>query len=451
MHMGRFSGFLVGIAAVSLVAGSVAAGSAQAAPAGEVECAVQSGREPARAQPEQVGLDSQRLADALAFAGGRNRFNVQVYRNNCLIGEGPTNAQTGDIAWNVWSVTKSVVSMVAGIASDQGKLDIDAPIDRYLPPGLGDQLRRSITVENLLTETSGMRVGVLTEGVTGVIPVDPNSAVQALGVPLDHQPGTVFTYSQRNVDLLSYVIELAIGEPLQQFAQRELFDPLGIARTDYYWARDRAGHTYGYAHLMIPPNDLAKLGLLASNDGRWGAQQLISQDYLHKARQPSPANPCYGYLFWLGPSCAEAASFLPGDMYLMAGLGMQNVFVMPSLNMMVTWTGVFGNVSQYGPSGVVQNTAELTHEFFRKVFGAFHEPPVEDPGPFVEPPLQLDARRFFDGNILLAVFGLGPAAYPGCNAFSCLNIPLTPPFADNAPGCLILACLGPDPRTPGIR
>jgi hypothetical protein len=56
-----------------------------------------------------------------------------------------------------------------------------------------------------------------------------------------------------------------------------------------------------------------------------------------------------------------------------------------------------------------------------------------------------------DTNILLAVFGIGPSAYPGCNVFACLNYPLAPPFADTAPGCAILACLGPGPRTPGIR
>ncbi|WP_433682027.1 serine hydrolase domain-containing protein [Nocardia sp. CA-119907] len=449
--MGRIHGFLAGIAAISLVAGGVFAGGARAETDSQVTCGVSSGREFERAAPEQVGLDSELVAQAMAFAAGRNRLNVQVFRHNCLVGEGPTNEQTGNVAWNIWSATKSIVSLLAGIAWDQGKLDLEAPIGQYLPPGLGDEQHRSITVQNLLTETSGMKVGVLTEGITGVIPVDPNSAVQALGVPLDHPPGAVFSYSQRNVDLLSYVIELAVGEPLQQFAQRELFDPLGIERGDYYWARDRAGHTYGYAHLLIPPNDFAKLGLLVSNNGRWGTQQLVSQTYLRKAHQPSPTNKCYGYLFWVGPGCAETPDFLPTDVYTMAGLGMQNVFIVPSLDLTVVWTGVFGNVSSEGILGTVQDTAELPYEFFRLLFAAFQDHRVPDPGPYVEPPLVLDPNRFVDTNILIAVFGVGPAAYPGCNVFSCLNYPLSPPFADTAPGCVILFCLGPYPRTPGIR
>ncbi|WP_028478106.1 serine hydrolase [Nocardia sp. CNY236] len=449
--MGRFGGFVVGVIAASLVLGNLFVTSADAGPVESPRCAVTSGREPQRAQPEQVGLDSDLLHEAMAFAAERNRRNVQVFRHNCLIAEGLTNDRTDDVAWNIWSATKSIVSLLAGIAWDQGNLDLDAPIGRYLPAGLGSNEHRSITVANLLTESSGLQVGVLTEGITGVIPIDPHSAVQALGMPLIDPPGTVFGYSQRAVDLLAYVVELAVAEPLQQFAHRELFAPLGIMRSDYYWARDRAGNTYGYAHLMIPPKDFAKLGLLVSNEGQWGARQIVSDNYLRQARTPSTSNPCYGYLFWIGPGCGQNADFLPADAYSMSGLGLQNVFVIPSLDLTVIWTGVFGNVSSQGPAGVATNTRELPHEFFRKVFDAFDTPPMPDPGPYVEQPARLDARAYVDLDILAAAFGIGPAAYPDCTVFACLNYPLAPPFRDIPPGCVVVGCLGSDPRTPGIR
>ncbi|WP_036566870.1 serine hydrolase [Nocardia sp. BMG51109] len=449
--MGRLLGRLAGVTVFLVAIGIVSAPPVSAAPDEFAHCRVHSGREFERAEPEQEGLNTDRLAAALDFAAGRNRLNVQVFRNNCLIGTGPANDETGRIPWNVWSATKSVVSLIAGIAWDQGKLDIAAPIGGYLPPGLGDEAHRAITVENLLTETSGLRIGLLNEGATAVVPIDPNSAVQALGLPLDTPPGSTFSYSQRNVDLLAYVLEQAVGEPLQQFAQRELFDPLGIERGDYYWARDRSAHTYGYAHLLIPPDDLAKLGLLVSNDGRWGAAQVVSDEYLRQARQPSPTNPCYGYLFWLGAGCVEMPEFLPPDTYEMSGLGLQNVFIIPSLDLTVMWTGFYGNHSERGALGTLQNSAELTHEFFRRLFAAFDEPPAPDPGPYVEPPPEVNPGDYLDPNVTLAVFGIGPYAYPGCTVLSCLNTPLAPPFADSPPGCLILACLGPDPRTPGIR
>lgn len=97
--MVRFGGLLAGVTAVTLIAGQVFAAHAQATPGhGQpaTECEVSSGREPARAEPEQVGLDSARLADALAFAQSRNRLNIQVFRHNCLIGAGSENERTGD-------------------------------------------------------------------------------------------------------------------------------------------------------------------------------------------------------------------------------------------------------------------------------------------------------------------------------------------------------------------
>ena len=448
--MGRLYGCVIGVLVVVLIGGACAT-VAPARAEDSQTCTVSSERGFERATPESAGLDAARLASALRFADERNRLNVKIFRHNCLIGSGAHNDATDTTPWNIWSVTKSVVSLIAGIAWDQGKLDIDAPIDRYLPPGLGDAAHRAITVEDLLTERSGLRVGVINEGISGVVPIDPNSAVQALGVPLDNPPGTRFSYSQRNVDLLSYVVELAVGEPLQQFAQRELFSPLGIQRSDYYWARDRSGHTYGYAHLMIPPDDLAKIAQLVAGHGDWNGVQVISADYLHRAQQTGPGRECYGYLFWARPGCIEIPSFLPPDVFAMSGLGLQDVFFIPSLDLTVVWTGVFGNHSSGGPTGILQNLTELTWEFFRRLLGAFQQPPIPDPGPYVEPPVTLDPRAFFDPYITLAIFGVGPDSYPGCSVLSCLNTPLAPPFSDAPPGCALLVCLGPDPRTPGIR
>ncbi|MFE6863823.1 serine hydrolase domain-containing protein [Nocardia sp. NPDC057668] len=447
----RERGCLAGVMAVVIIAGSVHFGGNAGATPAEFHCAQPAGREFERTTPEQAGLDSRLLTEALTFAAERNRSNVQVFRHNCLIGEGPFNDRTGSIAWNVWSVTKSVVSLVAGIAADRGKLDIDAAIGAYLPPGLGDAAHRAITVHNLLTETSGLRVGVVTEGITGVIPIDPFSAVQALAVPFENPPGTVFTYSQRNVDLLAYVIELATGEPLREFAQRELFGPIGIGRDDYYWARDRAGHTYGYAHLMLPPLDLARLGLLVSGAGRWHDRQVISAGYLRRATSPSATDHCYGFLFWTGPGCAENPEFLPPGSYSMSGFGLQHVYVIPGLDLVVVWTGLFGTHTSQGPGGLLQHGVELPHEFFRKLFAAFADGPVPEPGPYVEPPARVNPGDYVDADIALAVFGLGPSAYPGCTVLACLDTPLAPPFSDAPPGCLLQACLGTDPRTPGIR
>lgn len=414
---------------------------------------MQSGRTPETAKPEEVGMDSATLQRAVDFAAARNRLNVQVYRHNCLVATGPNNAGTGHIPWNIWSVTKSVTSLVTGIAIDQGKLDPTAPIDRYLPAGLGDAAHRAITVADLMTETSGLRQAVVSEGITGVLPIDPDSPAQALGLPLDHRPGTTFIYSQRTVDLLVYTVQSAIKEDFQAFAQRNLFDPLGIQPSDYYWKRDRSGHTYGYAHLLLPPDDLAKIGLLLANNGRWGNRQVISVDYLRHAITPTKTNSCYGYLIWLtGPGCDEPVDNMPPGSFSTSGMLSQNNFVMPSLDMMVSWTGVGGTESSQGMVGQFQKTGEVAHNFLRGVFASIRDTTVRDPGPYVEPDEgTLDVGNFIQPDVLMADVGIGPSAYPGCGMFSCLNLALAPPLVGGPPGCVIVVCLGDDPRTPGIK
>ncbi|WP_280373671.1 serine hydrolase [Nocardia abscessus] len=106
---------------------------AQAGPDELRHCAVSSGRVPETATPEEVGLDSAALRQAVALAADSTRTTLQIFRNNCLIAKGPNNARAAGVPWNLWSSTKSVVSMVAGIAVDEQRLRLDDPIGAYLP------------------------------------------------------------------------------------------------------------------------------------------------------------------------------------------------------------------------------------------------------------------------------------------------------------------------------
>lgn len=418
-------------------------GTANAAPAELTRCAVTDGRKPQTATPEEVGIDSAALRDAVRFAADPTRRNVQVFRNNCLIATGPRNDQTGGLPWNLWSSTKSVVSLVAGIAIDEGRLRLDDPIDAYLPAGLGDAAHRAITVRSLLTETSGVQVAVASEGVTGLAQLDPNVVAQALAMPIEKPQGVEWKYSQRAVDLLVYVVQRSVGADFQAYAQRKLFDPLGIRRTDYYWGRDRSGNTYGYAHLVMPPDDFAKLGLLIAGHGDWQGRQVISAEYLEQASRPTPTNQCYGFLLVVnGPGCTVELPGLPADAVKMGGMMRQDNFIVPSLGLLVSWTGVTV------PGGAVS----FPHDVLRGIVAAFREPRLPDPGPYVQQPdISLADPMISNPDATFGALGLGPYAYPGCGPLECLGAPLAPPFGDWPPGCFVLGCAGPDPATPGIR
>ena len=395
-------------------------------------CALSDGPSQPTATPESVGMDAAKLNAAIAFAFQRNRSSVQVYRNNCLVGAGPDDWASGDRRWALWSVTKSIVSMLTGIAYDEGRIGLDDSIGNYLPDGVGDAAHRAVTIRELLQETSGLRSATVSESAPGVTQIEPNIALQALGTPLKYPPGSTYEYNQRAVDLLAYIVERAVGQPLQTFAQQKLFGPIGIGEHDYYWAQDRSGNTYGYSFMFMSPNDLSKLGLLMLADGEWNGQRLLSSDYIQQALTPSPQNRCLGLLFWLGrPGCREPVSGAPPDTFAMSGLGGQNTFVIPSLDMVVTWTGIFGNNSNLGIAGTIQNTAELPHNFFRMLSASVTDVAVPDPGPYVEPPIPAnDLGPFTDLDITLAIFGVGPSAYPGCNVFQCGSEPLAPPLSD---------------------
>ncbi|OJF82005.1 hydrolase [Nocardia seriolae] len=415
----------------------------RAEPDGLRHCQLSAGRQPETATPEEVGLDSAELRKAVDFASDPTRFTVQVYRNNCLVGGGPNNQRAGGVAWNLWSGTKSVVSMVAGIAVDEHKLRVDDPIGTYLPAGLGDAEHRAITVRSLLTETSGMEVAIASEGVTGLFRLDPNVVAQALAMPIVEPQGETWRYSQRAVDLLAYVIGRAVGEDFQTYAQRKLFDPLGIRASDYLWARDRSGNTYGHAHLVLPPDDYVKIGLLLMNRGNWQGRQLISTAYLTEATTPTDPNPCYGFLITVnGPGCEDLFPGLPKDTIQMVGMMRQDNFIVPSLGLLVSWTGVTV------PGGAVS----FPHDVLRGIALSFRAPTLPDPGPYQpHPDVSLSDPMFLNPDATLAALGLGPMSYPGCGVLECLGKPLYPPFDNWPPGCFILGCLGPDPATPGIR
>lgn len=389
------------------------------------------------ASPGEVNLDPAAVDEAIAYATTHGRLSVQIFRHNCRVAAGPLDGLTDEIPNNVWSVTKSVISMIAGVAYDRKLIALDDPIGKYLPegPGWGDAEHRAITISELLTETSGLNEAIVSEAVTVI--TDASTPQEALGEPFKYPPGTKFEYSQRVPDLMSFVLQQAIGEDIQTFAQTNLFDPIGIPSDSFFWLRDRSGDTYGYAFLFMPPTQLAKLGLLMQNSGSWNGQQLISSDWVSKVAQPSRTNPCYGYFFWTnrGKTCTganipsaqtlnhSAIPSAPDDLFAMVGALQQNNFIIPSLGMTVTWTGVLGDTEPNLSVLLSATPGDLYYNFFRILMRGVEDVKVPDPGPFKDDPLDLDINPL--NYISPAVLLNDLISSPECNIIVCNNgIPL---------------------------
>ena len=426
-------GAAVAIAAATLI--GVSAGVGPVAADTSPTCALPAGGTAfGRATPQAEQLDPAAVRAALAYADTHLRLSVQIFRNNCLVGASPLDAVTANVPWEVFSSTKSVISILTGIAYDQHKLALDDPIGKYLPsgPGWGDPQHRAITIRQLLTETSGMRESILAEFVS--VGLDPNIAQEALAQPMQHTPGTYFEYNQRDPDLLAYVVQRAVGQDLQAFAQHYLFGPIGIPAHSYVWLRDRSGNTYGYANLFIPPTQFAKLGLLLQNGGVWRGRRILSTSYLDRARADQPTNPCYGFLFWHngGTSCTGAnipaaqtvsgplIGSAPPDLFAMVGALQQNNFMIPSLHMTVTWTGVLGDTA-LNLSGLLSAgpSSNLYYNFFRLLMRGVRDMHVPDPGPYKTPPLDLDVNPINYLNPAVLLTDLAPN--PRCNVLFCLT------------------------------
>jgi CubicO group peptidase (beta-lactamase class C family) len=197
----------------------------------------------------------------------------------------------------------------------------------------------------------------------------------------------------------------AAGEDFQVFAQRELFGKLGIARGEWQWRRDAAGHTQGFFGLNMSTNNFAKLGELMRRGGRWGGEQLLPKRFVREALTPTATNGCYGYLIWLNSSkpcvgprvtsrpVTDARLFpsLPPDTYQYAGLFGQWVTVFPSYGIIVARNG--------GDSGSFTGSTGWQEEMYRKVLGAVRNPPRELPPPRRNVPAVSDRdsdRGFFE-------------------------------------------------------
>lgn len=218
------------------------------------------------------------------------------------------------------SVTKSIVSVLFGIALADGAINsIDEAFVSYFPDYadlVTPELSR-IRLRDLLSMTSGIRWDESTYPYT-----DSRNSETAmdwasdrirhiLSEPIEVAPGERFNYSGGDVALIAAIIARATGTPLEEYAKSKLFDPLGI--TDFEWLKDGAGDPIAASGLRLRPRDMAKIGQLMLQAGRWDGQQIVPADWVETSTsfraQIQPDLRCgtqYGYYWWLGAICDEA-------------------------------------------------------------------------------------------------------------------------------------------------
>jgi CubicO group peptidase (beta-lactamase class C family) len=238
------------------------------------------------AQPPELGLT---LAVAVVHRG---RLVAEAY--------GPETA--ADTTLISWSTAKSVTHALIGLLVGDGRVQLHEPAP--VTAWQGDD-RSQITLQHLLEMRSGLRFAedYVDAGVSDVIEMlfgagQDDVAAFAAGFPLDHEPGTMWSYSSGTTNIVARIAGDAIGSgatAMRAFLQDRLFGPLGMASADPRF--DDAGTFIGSSFLYATAQDFARFGYLYLRDGTWDDSRLLPEGWVDHARAPVPvpANEEFGY------------------------------------------------------------------------------------------------------------------------------------------------------------
>ena len=250
-----------------------------------------------------------------------------------------------------YSMTKSVTSLLVGIAVDRGLIkDLDAPVFSFFPEyaDLRTPERDRITLRHLLTMSTGWEWDDVRNWWQARSASDPYRFF--LERKIAEEPGLSFKYDSGATELLGAILQKATGKTIDVLAKEELFDPLGIV--DVAWTRHlHNGNPMASAALAARPRDWAKLGQLVLNHGAWQGKQIVSSSWIdlsttaQKSATTPDGNPSqlsYGFQWWLGQSSKEGRTI---DWSAALGFNAQKTIIAPALDLVVVFNA--SRQSQY--------------------------------------------------------------------------------------------------------
>jgi CubicO group peptidase (beta-lactamase class C family) len=290
--------------------------------------------------PEEQGMDAATLARMVEEAKAQklDLDSLLVIRNGYIIHETYFGSQSANQKHVQYSVTKSFISTLIGIALERGSIErIEKPVLDFFP-GLEiqnpDPRKEKMTLEDLLTMRSGLLWNDSDQDFENLFR-SADWVQYMFDLPLMQTPGTVFTYCSGCTNLLSAILQKATGMTALDYARENLFGPLGI--TDLRWESNPAGTSIGGWGLYITPRDMAKLGYLYLHGGMWDGAQVVPAEWVSEATRKHTStggNLGYGYQWWTYPKW---------DAYAALGRDGQTIFVIPESDLIVVTTA--GGVS----------------------------------------------------------------------------------------------------------
>ncbi|MTH53811.1 serine hydrolase [Bacillus mangrovi] len=297
-------------------------------------------------KPERVHMDQKKL-DSM-FEQIKNEEipmeGLLVIRDGYIVAEQYGGGFDREKVHPVYSITKSLTSSLTGVAVKQGEIkSVDEKAVTYLDEKRIENVteqKKALTIKNFLTMTSGLPFPEQTEKgfyqseqwKTFMEGADP--AYYALSLPIQDDQNT-WNYSTADSAIASKIIQEAAGMPLAEYAEKHLFSHLGIK--DVHWPADRSGTSLGGTGVEMKPRDIAKIGYLYMNNGKWEDQQLLPENWVKESTSPHAdtngnfEGDRYGYSFWL----KKVGGY---DTYRAMGLYGQYMVVIPELDLIAVQT-----------------------------------------------------------------------------------------------------------------
>lgn len=244
-----------------------------------------------RGDAEKLGMNGAAL-DALIREASRNDTDALiVLRDGKVVAERTFGRPPEPI--HVMSVTKFVAAFAVAILLEEKKIpSLDAPLSTWFPEWTTGR-KAKVTLRHLLTHTSGIAHG----STATQLNAEKDKVAYVRRLDVVEEPGSVYSYNNEAVALLSGVLAQAAGRPVDAYLKERLFAPLGIKA--FTWDRDEAGNTLTYANLILTARDLARIGQLVIDGGAIGTKHLLSESSIAALGAPATSASSTQGLLWM--------------------------------------------------------------------------------------------------------------------------------------------------------
>lgn len=278
-----------------------------------------------------------------------------VSQNNKVIYEQYFHEANKETIFSIKSVTKSIVSVLAGIAQDKNILpNLNTPVLKILPEYnvsrssfknisniegkvAHDSIRNTLTLKNLLTMQGGFD-WVENSKISTAMSFSGDPVKFVLDLPFEEYPGTVFNYNSGETHLFGAALAKIVKTNLKQFATENLFRPLKMNTPQ--WDTDPMNRNIGGSEMFMKPEDLLKFGIMILNNGKFSGKQIVSSKWIQESTAEHakldswdvmPDANGYGYYWWRRKTNGHQA-------FVATGYGGQLICVIPDLKMVIVTT-----------------------------------------------------------------------------------------------------------------